>query len=137
MSYEIAEARIADPGARIWTITEAVFTGAAVLRLPVGPRSVPAYATSTGTGGHWPGSVIDEGEMEDAIRFVVDKVVQNLWRTAGPELREELDRDRPNIPAEIDRTLLNDLSNKLGNYDLPQPSRFALRDAFWETVDRQ
>jgi len=111
--------------------------GGSVLRLPVPPRSVPAYATSTGTGRHWPGSVVDEAEVDDAIRFVVEKVVQNLWRTAGPGLRAELDRDRPNIPAEIDRTLLNDLSNKVGHYDLPQPARFALRDAFWESVDKQ
>jgi hypothetical protein len=107
--------------------------GAAVLRLPVPPRSVPAYPTSTTSAAH----VADEGALEDAIRFVVDKVVQSLWRTAGPGLREELDHGRPNIPAEIDRTLLNDLSNKLGNYDLSQPARFALRDAFWESVDRQ
>lgn len=107
--------------------------GAAVLRLPVPPRSVPAYVTSTGSGGSWP----DEGPLEDAVRFVVDKVVQNLWRTAGPGLREELGRGRPNVPADIDRTLLNDLSNKLGNYDLSQPARFALRDAFWDSVDRQ
>jgi NYN domain len=111
--------------------------GASVLRLPVPPRSVPAYATSTGGGGHWPGAVVDEGVMDDAIRFVVDNLAQSLWRTAGPGLREELERGRPNIPAEIDRTLLNDLSNKLGIYDLPQPARFALRDAFWECVDRQ
>jgi hypothetical protein len=110
--------------------------GASVLRLPVPPRSVPAYATSTGSGGSWL-TPVDEGEMEDTIRFVVEKVVQNLWRTAGPGLREELDRGRPNIPAEIDRTLLNDLSNKLGIYDLPQPARFALRDAFWDAVERQ
>jgi len=111
--------------------------GAAVLRLPVPPRSVPTYATSTGSGGSWAGAPVDEGEMDDAIRFVVDQVLQNLWRTAGPGLREELDRGRPNIPAEIDRTLLNDLSNKLGIYDLPQPARFALRDAFWDAVERQ
>jgi uncharacterized LabA/DUF88 family protein len=111
--------------------------GAAVLRLPVPPRSVPAYATSTGNGGSWFGAPVGEAEMDEAVRFVVEKVVQNLWRTAGPGLTDELDRGRPNIPAEIDRTLLNDLSNKLGIFDLPQPARFALRDAFWDAVERQ
>jgi uncharacterized LabA/DUF88 family protein len=111
--------------------------GASVLRLPVPPRSVPAYATSTGGGGSWLAAPVDEREMEEAVRFVVEKVVQNLWRTAGSGLTDELDRGRPNIPAEIDRTLLNDLSNKLGVYDLPQPARFALRDAFWDAVARQ
>ena len=42
MSYEIAEARIADPAAKIWAITEAVFTGAAVLR-----RDKAAYAQTS------------------------------------------------------------------------------------------
>ena len=32
MSYEIAEAKIDDVGAEIWTVTDFAFTGAAVLR---------------------------------------------------------------------------------------------------------
>jgi len=32
MSYEIAEAKIDDIGAEVWTVTDFTFTGAAVLR---------------------------------------------------------------------------------------------------------
>jgi hypothetical protein len=45
-------------------------------------------------------------------------------------------RGKPIIPAELDRALLNDLSNKLAVYDIPQEWRYALRDAFWGKVGR-
>jgi hypothetical protein len=32
MSYEIADARVADMGAKVWTLTRVTFTGAAILR---------------------------------------------------------------------------------------------------------
>jgi len=32
MSYEIADARVADTQAKIWTLTQVTFTGAAILR---------------------------------------------------------------------------------------------------------
>ncbi len=32
MSYEIADARVADVKAKVWTLTRATFTGAAILR---------------------------------------------------------------------------------------------------------
>jgi hypothetical protein len=32
MSYEIADARVADLGAKVWTLTQVTFTGAAILR---------------------------------------------------------------------------------------------------------
>jgi hypothetical protein len=95
----------------------------------------PAYVTSTGSGGHYPGG-FDDAHVAEAIQFVVDSVVANWWRSATPSTREDLLESRPSIPAEVDRTLLTDLSNKLGVYDLPQSTRHALRDAFWETVER-
>jgi hypothetical protein len=32
MSYEVADARVADIGAKVWTLTQVTFTGAAILR---------------------------------------------------------------------------------------------------------
>ena len=32
MSYEIADARVADTKAKVWTFTQVTFTGAAILR---------------------------------------------------------------------------------------------------------
>ncbi len=100
---------------------------------PLTPRPSLAYATSTGGGSYFPG---DDPKITEAIQFVVDSVVLNWWRSATPIIREELLDSRPSIPTEVDRTLLTDLSNKLGVYDLPQYTRHALRDAFWETVER-
>lgn len=98
-------------------------------------RPTPAYVTSTGSGGHYPNGAEDPRVVE-AIKFVVDSVVANWWRSATPNNREDLLESRPSIPTEVDRTLLTDLSNKLGVYDLPQYTRHQLRDAFWETVER-
>lgn len=97
-------------------------------------RAVPAYVTTS--TGYFPNSMTD-AVVDDAISFVVEKVVQNLFLGASDESRAELVKGRPFIPPEIDRTLLTDLSNKLGIYDLPQEPRFALRDAFWSAVTKQ
>jgi uncharacterized LabA/DUF88 family protein len=108
---------------------------------PLPVRSVPAYVTTSGAGGYFPGSANSaadaEAAVEDAISFVVERVVLNLLRSASAESRDELLKGRPVIPPEVDRTLLTDLSNKLGIYDLPQEARFALRDTFWSAVSRQ
>jgi len=102
--------------------------------VPAGPaKPVPAYTTSTGTH-HAPHGV--DHDVDDAIRDVVDKVVMNWWRGASELTRAELHRAKPMIPSELDRALLNDLSNKLSVYDIPQDWRFALRDAFWSKVAR-
>jgi hypothetical protein len=105
---------------------------------PAAPsRPVPAYSTSTGqpVGTFGTGSAVDD-ETADAMQFVVDKVIVNWWRGASESSRRELLAGKPTIPAEIDRTLLSDLSNKLNVYDIPQDWRFALRDAFWDKMAR-
>ncbi|HEX3829714.1 MAG TPA: NYN domain-containing protein [Sporichthyaceae bacterium] len=102
----------------------------------VAVRPVPAYVTTSGVGG-WFGGSVGAAAVEEAISFVVEKVVLNLLRGASAESRDELLKGRPVIPPEVDRTLLTDLSNKLGVYDLPQEARFALRDAFWSAASRQ
>jgi NYN domain len=99
---------------------------------PVTPTVVPVYSTSTGTANTQVAEVAPTEEIED----VVDKVVINWWRGASRVSRDELLRGKPLIPAELDRALLNDLSNRLAEYDIPQEWRFALRDAFWEKVGR-
>lgn len=97
-------------------------------------RSVPAYVSSS--NGYYLNSLADS-VVDEAISYVVEKVVQNLFRGAPEESRADLLKGRPFIPPEVDRTLLTDLSNKLGIYDLPQEPRFALRDAFWSAVAKQ
>lgn len=100
------------------------------------PRTVPAYVTTTGRGGHFPGTTIDADEAQAAVEAVVNNVVMAWWRGATPDSRALLVGARPSIPPEVDRTLLKDLSDKLDLYDIPQEWRFALREAFWVKVDR-
>jgi hypothetical protein len=78
--------------------------------------------------------VAAQDDVVDAIQFVVDKVVINWWRGASEASRRELMAGKPTIPAELDRTLLSDMSNRLNVYDIPQDWRFDLRDAFWEKM---
>jgi hypothetical protein len=80
---------------------------------PVSPAPMPAYSTSTGSnGGYGTHAPLDDHATE-AIGDVVDKVVVNWWRGASEASRAELMRGKPLIPADMDRALLSDLSNKL------------------------
>jgi uncharacterized LabA/DUF88 family protein len=96
------------------------------------PAATPVYSTSSGVAN----GVLTHQTPTEEIGDVVDKVVINWWRGASQASRDELMRSKPIIPAELDRTLLNDLSNRLGVYDIPQEWRFALRDAFWVKIER-
>ena len=110
-----------------------------VPRPPLRPptvRPVPTYSTSTGAAGQFAAHPPLDGHATEAITDVGDKVVVNWWRGATETNRRELMKGKPLIPADMDRALLNDLSNRLSTYDIPQEWRFALRDAFWEKVSR-
>ncbi|MGQ0466736.1 MAG: NYN domain-containing protein [Sporichthyaceae bacterium] len=96
-------------------------------------RPVPRPAYATATGGYYSA---EDPAVAEAIAFVVDSVVLTWWHNATAANRDDLLAAKPSIPTEVDRTLLTDLSNRLGVYDLPQTTRHALRDAFWECVDK-
>jgi hypothetical protein len=104
--------------------------------MPAPPRTVTAYTTSTGAGGHFASPTLSGTEVNEAIRDVVDKVVVNWWRSASELSRQDLMRSRPTIPPELDRTMLIDLSRRLDEPDVNQDWRYAMRDAFWEKIDR-
>ena len=101
---------------------------------PVEPRSLPTYSTSTGLGVVHHRPVLDDRVMA-AIEEVVDTVFVNWWRGASDHSKTELQRAKPSIPSEIDRTLLSDLSRRLDQYDIPQDWRVVMRDAFWDKLD--
>lgn len=101
---------------------------------PVEVRSQPTYSTSTGQGVVHYRPVLDDRVMA-AIEEVVDTVFVNWWRGASDHSKAELQRAKPSIPAEIDRTLLSDLSRRLDQYDIPQDWRVVMRDAFWDKLD--
>lgn len=103
---------------------------------PLTAAPLPAYSTSTGNGGTYGTHGALDDHAADAIGDVVDKVVINWWRGASEASRAELLKGKPLIPSDMDRALLNDLSNKLAIYDIPQDWRFALREAFWAKIGR-
>jgi hypothetical protein len=103
---------------------------------PMTKGPTPAYSTSTGSAGSFGTHVPLDDDTSEAISDVVDKVVINWWRGASQASRDELMKGKPLIPAELDRTLLTDLSNRLAVYDIPQDWRFAMRDAFWAKMER-
>lgn len=103
---------------------------------PLTAAPPPAYSTSTGNGGTYGTHPALDERTTEAIGDVVDNVVINWWRGASEASRHELLKGKPLIPSDMDRALLNDLSNKLAIYDIPQDWRFALRDAFWSKIGR-
>lgn len=103
---------------------------------PLTAAPLPAYSTSTGSGGTYGTHTALDDHAAEAIGDVVDKVVINWWRGASEASRDELLKGKPLIPSDMDRALLNDLSNKLAIYDIPQDWRFALREAFWAKIGR-
>jgi uncharacterized LabA/DUF88 family protein len=103
---------------------------------PLTAAPLPAYSTSTGTGGAYGTHTALDDHATEAIGDVVDKVVINWWRGASEASRHELLKGKPLIPSDMDRALLSDLSNKLAIYDIPQDWRFALREAFWAKIGR-
>lgn len=103
---------------------------------PLTAAPLPAYSTSTGNAGTYGTHTALDEHTTEAIGDVVDNVVINWWRGASEASRHELLKGKPLIPSDMDRALLNDLSNKLAIYDIPQDWRFALRDAFWSKIGR-
>ena len=103
---------------------------------PLTAAPLPAYSTSTGNSGTYGTHTALDAHAAEVIGDVVDKVVINWWRGASEASRNELLKGKPLIPSDMDRALLNDLSNKLAIYDIPQDWRFALREAFWAKISR-
>lgn len=103
----------------------------------VAPRAVPPrvlWSTRTGHDGHGP----DHGEVtSELIDQVVNQVVESWCQTASPESLVALRANKPFIPSDIDRTLLIDLASHIDpSLDLDDTSRYALRDRFWDHIDR-
>ena len=96
--------------------------------------SVPVYSSSSGqsAGGNGIPAELDE----DAIEAVVDALLASWWRSATPHAKQELLSGHPSIPQEMDRTLLRDLSSRLGIEELDSRTRFRLREVFWQKAQR-
>ncbi|MEI2774690.1 MAG: NYN domain-containing protein [Tetrasphaera sp.] len=100
---------------------------------PPPPSSTLTWSTSTGQ----PATIGAEGGItEELVDVVVRQVVTSWCASATPDALVDLKRGRPFIPGDLDRTLLLDLSSRSGVNDIDDPTRHALRDRFWELVDR-
>ncbi|HTC77708.1 MAG TPA: hypothetical protein VK657_03785, partial [Terriglobales bacterium] len=105
MSYEIAEARIADPAANIWTITEAVFTGAAVLR-----RDKAAYSQTSielATDYRPPTTEHQENKMNPELTQQFVETASRL-AAASASLEEalaRLDSSQQSLAVKVDRII--------------------------------
>ena len=101
--------------------------------------SVLAYSVSTGSPAQvLPGFtdvVEDDGDQDQMISEVVQRVLTSFRESASPEQKLELTRMRPSIPRDIDRALLQDASDVLQKYDLDEGIRHRLRARFWQDFD--
>lgn len=100
----------------------------------VEPIASPAYSSSTGRPSYV-APAFDDEQTEAVIDEVCRGVVQTWERTAGSDERASLRAGRPSIPADLDRALLMDLSDRLKRYDIEEGLRFRLRSHFWVALE--
>lgn len=97
---------------------------------PAGEATV-IYSTSTGRPSeppHLPGARV----ADDAVIEQVCSRVLGTWLASASEADQtRLFANRPAILSDIDRALLQDLSTRLGVYDIREEDRYALRAQFW------
>jgi len=98
--------------------------------VPAAPERPPVvYSSSTnGSSGYLLGLPAHD---PDLVESVCRKVVRTWAATASADDRRHVLDGRPFIPPDLDRTLLTDLSARLGVYDVPDEARSALREGFW------
>lgn len=89
------------------------------------------------SGGNGPTILPPEDGPLDVARDVGDSVATSWYGTVTQGELNELLADRPILPADIDRVLLKDCAQRIGEYktDL-QGVRRALREAFWTKLDQ-
>ncbi|HWT33966.1 MAG TPA: NYN domain-containing protein [Microbacterium sp.] len=119
-------------------VTAAVPTGGANRRVSE-PAARPAhelvYSSATGAAPTGQAVYVDDAHLTEQIDEVCRRVLTAWLRGAAPEARTALDAGRPQIPRDIDRTLLVDLSDARGEYDLTDSLRYRLRERFWVVRD--
>ncbi|CCI52318.1 NYN domain-containing protein [Nostocoides jenkinsii] len=101
------------------------------LPLPL-PQSTLSYSTTTGQ----PLGPADDAVPLELVDEVVRQVIASWCASATPASVVELRREKPFIPTDLDRTLLLDLSSRSGVSIIDDATRYALRDRFWELIDR-
>lgn len=101
-----------------------------LLRPAVEYTSTVAHSSATATSQH------DLAAFSSTMEQVATKTY-DAWATAASDAqKEELRAGRPSIPRDLDRALLVDLSEAIGEYTLSDAFRVKLRARFWDAVGR-
>ncbi|WP_416417185.1 NYN domain-containing protein [Paenarthrobacter aromaticivorans] len=100
------------------------------------PRLAPTEAQLVYSSGGVGGRVAPEDTLLDVAHEVGESVAANWYGSCTQGELVDLLADRPILPTEIDRVLLKDCAQRIGEYktDL-QGVRKALRFAFWKKLD--
>ena len=113
--------------------TPAVLAG----RRPLTGGSVPSPTSALVYSSSSDGSGRRHVPSADEL-MIIDEVCRGVvaaWRTQASHAdTQRVMREEPFIPTDLDRTLLTDLSARLGVYDIDEATRYALRAHFWEVM---
>ncbi|WP_309233454.1 NYN domain protein [Pseudarthrobacter sp. AB1] len=89
------------------------------------------------SGGSGPSTVTPEDSPLDVAYDVGESVATSWYGTVTQRELNELLADRPVLPVEVDRVLLKDCAQRIGEYKTDiQGVRRALREAFWTKLDQ-
>ncbi|MHC5559279.1 hypothetical protein [Kocuria sp. U4B] len=114
----------------------AMFTGPAPFQLSSPSRTV--YSTgSRGTGFFYADLALDH-ELAEHIPQVARTVAKGWLDSITPAELQQALREKPSIPQDVDRSLLQDLTTQSGdaNHILSYDLKVQLRSQFWEAVDK-
>ncbi|MFJ5958436.1 NYN domain-containing protein [Paenarthrobacter sp. NPDC092416] len=102
----------------------------------VPPRSHPAEVSLVYSSGGSGSAIVPEESPMDVAQEVGESVAASWYGSVTQGELVDLLADRPILPVEIDRVLLKDCAQRIGEYktDL-QGVRKALRLAFWQKLD--
>lgn len=103
---------------------------------PASASPAIVYSSSTADGANYQGASASEQELIDIARRVGAQVARSWYAsTTQADLNEMID-DRPLLPPDIDRVLLKDCAQTIGEQDTNlQSVRRTLRSSFWEEID--
>ncbi|MGQ1795737.1 NYN domain-containing protein [Kocuria oceani] len=114
----------------------AMFTGPAPFQLSNPSRTV--YSTGSRGTGFYYGEMAVDHELAEHIPQVARTVAKGWLDSITPTELQEALREKPSIPQDVDRSLLQDLTTKSGdaNHMLSYDLKVQLRSQFWEAVER-
>lgn len=128
----------AKPAAKPSVPTPAVMAQKLVAR-PMAEREVEpevVYSSGRNNSGYQGSAAYEQGELKVAEEIGA-KVAESWLAFTTQHDVVELIADKPQLPPEIDRTLLKDCAQVLGEWKTDQQTiRRTLRGAFWEYLDR-